>query len=56
MQLDYTAIIIPNDWFEKPVDRDDDVTQEESYVVVCMCGRNVFVCRSQLDRQDKNTS
>ena len=36
MQLDYTAII-PNDRFEKPVDRDDDVTQEESYVVVCMC-------------------
>ena len=42
MQLDYTAII-PNDRFEKPVDRDDDVTQEESYVVVCVCGRNVFV-------------
>ena len=37
MQLDYTAIIIPNDRFEKPVDRDDDVTQEESYVVVCVC-------------------
>ena len=36
MQLDYT-VIIPNDRFEKPVDRDDDVTQEESYVVVCMC-------------------
>ena len=36
MQLDYTAII-PNDRFEKPVDRDDDVTQEESYVVVCVC-------------------
>ena len=36
VQLDYTAII-PNDRFEKPVDRDDDVTQEESYVVVCMC-------------------
>ena len=42
MQLDYTAII-PNDRFEKPVDRDDDVTQEESYVVECVCGRNVFV-------------
>ena len=36
MQLDYTAII-PNDRFEKPVDRDDDVTQEESYVFVCVC-------------------
>ena len=55
MQLDYTAII-PNDRFEKPVDRDDDVTQEESYVVVCVCGRNVFVWGSQLDRQDKNPS
>ena len=55
MQLDYTAII-PNDRFEEPVDRDDDVTQEESYVVVCVCGRNVFVWGSQLDRQDKNPS
>ena len=35
MQLDYTTII-PNDRFVKPVDRDDDVTQEESYVVVCV--------------------
>ena len=57
MQLDCVrTAIIPNDRFEKPVDRDDDLTQEESYVVVCVCGRNVFVWGSQLDRQDKNPS
>ena len=43
MQLDYTAII-PNDRFEKPVDRDDDVTQEESYVVVCVCVEEMCLC------------
>ena len=45
MQLDYTAII-PNDRFEKPVDRDDDVTQEESYVVVCVWKKCVCVGES----------
>ena len=43
MQLDYTAII-PNDRFEKPVDRDDDVTQEESYAVVCVCVEEMCLC------------
>lgn len=45
MQLDYTAII-PNDRFEKPVDRDDDLTQEESYVVVCVWKKCVCVGES----------
>ena len=40
----------------RPVDLDDDVTQEESYVVVCVEESYVFVGGSQLDRQDKKKS
>ena len=52
MQLDYTTII-PNDRFEKPVDRDDDVTQEESYVVVCVCvwKKAMCLCGGESTRQ-----